>query len=1606
MDPMLPLDQRHQQNSRARQHQHSNSTSSVSSKPGGNDGRRQETSSHPGGRYVPGYSPLPSTSTMPLSLQQLGSAASSTDSLNGPGVHSSSAPTSRPALPRHHGHSASQSSVRTDVTRQHHQGLAAPTQWEGMEASRRYAAAPGTNTGQPLAVHSLSSNSYGYKRSNHDDPSPSIYSARSTSSANSLPPTTESSLSASTIVNAYADPKGKGRATLTSSVPVVISSKKRVPTEIEEAVRNLGLAPPGTPLQQETHGHSPYLSVPSARSASRSAQSLSRSPSHDASAASDAASLSGTIASSIGSTSQDAHSISAQSTKSSKKSTASKTKKKKPKAVTTTSVIASSASPAPSSTSTALLAGATIEVKPKKKKKKQPLPTSSGKPPGSTRSTPASPAPTSPGPSSPAPSNRPAPPVQKATTRPSRPAAAVSPAAQTTSHPSHPPSHSSALPLHRPVAQAPHSQAHPSRNRHLDETALLRRFPNTPPVAANPVQASAESRPRLHLAEHTSHESAAPAVDTSNPTASDAANDADEPPPPPWTAPATTITLAFTPMHAYLSAYHDPVDQPSTSTGQTAAHPPIPDSPPPAFRSRTPSPTSARPSSMRRSATRTSSVTDPDLPDVDLDLLEERSRGYASSENELDLLNSQGRHSGTATPPNDDAHGDSSKGLRWQLRHWEAWRREGVSMEERMRRLQEWNTGAQLSSNLSRLSPTEAIPDVQPEVVNSEDPLAERSSGLAPASIPNVSDRRASPARSDLSHPSGSGTSQPRFPSVGTIRRVRLQRFEAERQSTRSMADVVQSSPTTSQVGAPRHAAHSLLPPTSTSIAAASREFPPKDEAAREQVRTAVLQAALGRGATHEEHPVASEAAAPALTDNGDDDPSEQTQGPAPTSTVQPQTSHQLARQLAAQVEARQRQSVNVSTPPASPRQGIQTNDPVTSSVPTTPVSSRPSNASPGRTAPDSSSGARQLNKAASRISRLFRPNMGPRQQSPRKEPPVEKEALPRTDVGNSVSPSTTSIQDDAEPVMTLPKAPPRLTTDPLSTDNLRKLSRRQLRSPSVHAPASASSSSSEDGLSDSSSSEEDQSGSESDSADDESTKKPASTVSHLGGRLPPSIVASSSFGAESEREAAAASWRRTEDGRRHSALLSRPLSIKRKPPPLPPKRWGGVWDRDAIQERLRRSFNLLDEDEAVPSRSDDQPGSQLGWLRNVAQNVIPGSLSTVREDEPTWEVVGQEATTSSVDEPMRTWHTVGRDEQHTAPTVSRFVAPVPRSTPNMTDTLDNRIEQHVYSEADFSTTRRPPPPPPRFAAARNHIDRRTGDIQNGSSPFVENVVQPNASSRVSLQRTPAVRRPQSMLGQRQSNGSEGRASPEISRSPPPSPEIRRQLSHRSRHIYSTSSSSPTQPSSVPAPAPTKPSARRPLPPLPLEIAESSQRAPAPASNVEEDSAGMQSGSPGNPLPEPSSTRAPLQEYTDLEVMLASMEDQAPGASSQVLREVLGVAQPATPEEIDSLPVGRVELERRRVDKKGKIKQKLSCVGINCNKCKICLQQFKEDELAGESFAHVGDVLAALTYTTLCSCTPCLLGGLSRRALHASLLGNEQSVPVLSSPPHVAYSAI
>ncbi len=68
--------------------------------------------------------------------------------------------------------------------------------------------------------------------------------------------------------------------------------------------------------------------------------------------------------------------------------------------------------------------------------------------------------------------------------------------------------------------------------------------------------------------------------------------------------------------------------------------------------------------------------------------------------------------------------------------------------------------------------------------------------------------------------------------------------------------------------------------------------------------------------------------------------------------------------------------------------------------------------------------------------------------------------------------------------------------------------------------------------------------------------------------------------------------------------------------------------------------------------------------------------------------------------------------------------------------------------------------------------------------------------------------------------------------------------------------------------------------------------------------------------------------------------------------EVLGPAVPRTRAELD-LNVGLVEIQRRRVMKDGRVKLKLSLMGVSVDKCGICLTQFKVSCLVQTTIARV-----------------------------------------------------
>ncbi|KAM0787438.1 hypothetical protein ACM66B_003518 [Microbotryomycetes sp. NB124-2] len=102
-----------------------------------------------------------------------------------------------------------------------------------------------------------------------------------------------------------------------------------------------------------------------------------------------------------------------------------------------------------------------------------------------------------------------------------------------------------------------------------------------------------------------------------------------------------------------------------------------------------------------------------------------------------------------------------------------------------------------------------------------------------------------------------------------------------------------------------------------------------------------------------------------------------------------------------------------------------------------------------------------------------------------------------------------------------------------------------------------------------------------------------------------------------------------------------------------------------------------------------------------------------------------------------------------------------------------------------------------------------------------------------------------------------------------------------------------------------------------------------------------------------------LGQFTELDLLLARLErDQASSGGAaddgtnyddlNLLGEVMGPAKPpgATQQELETLAVARVECERRRIDKHGKVKVKLSVVGVRCVDCGICLSRFKVDDLA------------------------------------------------------------
>ena len=103
----------------------------------------------------------------------------------------------------------------------------------------------------------------------------------------------------------------------------------------------------------------------------------------------------------------------------------------------------------------------------------------------------------------------------------------------------------------------------------------------------------------------------------------------------------------------------------------------------------------------------------------------------------------------------------------------------------------------------------------------------------------------------------------------------------------------------------------------------------------------------------------------------------------------------------------------------------------------------------------------------------------------------------------------------------------------------------------------------------------------------------------------------------------------------------------------------------------------------------------------------------------------------------------------------------------------------------------------------------------------------------------------------------------------------------------------------------------------------------------------------------PSEEAQPLdasEGITDLDVAVAHLDHPATHYEwATLISDFLGPAREQTQrttEELERISVGRVELEHRRVTTSGQVRVRLSVAGMRVDRCGICLEQFREGQLA------------------------------------------------------------
>lgn len=359
----------------------------------------------------------------------------------------------------------------------------------------------------------------------------------------------------------------------------------------------------------------------------------------------------------------------------------------------------------------------------------------------------------------------------------------------------------------------------------------------------------------------------------------------------------------------------------------------------------------------------------------------------------------------------------------------------------------------------------------------------------------------------------------------------------------------------------------------------------------------------------------------------------------------------------------------------------------------------------------------------------------------------------------------------------------------------------------------------------------------------------------------------------------------RRQVARRHSALLVRPLSIKRKPPPVPaPRRWAKVVERTSSM--------------SSPS-GDENENTPLATNRPLSGSFSP-RIQALRE----------------------------QFETHRRP------PPVPPRR--------SRVDDRPISISSTLQT----PPTASGSVLPDAIYEEPSSVYNTQSQPVIEAAPSEPSYRGQLERISLTDRPSPSFEPDSSSIFE---QSEIERSASPQPqELTEDVGNRpdARSIQAAYASlvGSTEPrtSTDPAPAPQE---AAPLPPPTTTTVASEPAALAPVAPAPPTAPEASSASSARPP-----SRQQSAQYTELDVLASRINDQRVRTGEAyddivLLSEVLGTHQPARSvqqqkdmeEEVwDQIPVLMVEESRRRVDPKtGKTRIKLSCGGVNVNKCLV-----------------------------------------------------------------------